>query len=270
MRSLFVQFFAVQSRLITKIARVLLFFTFFVASNRCSLVKSSDDKVKMDIHHRMIVSYIDRGEYSKALSEARIAAKIDRKNENTENLIGLIYSAMAKSRNARKHFKRAVAINSKFWPAWINLGINFIDGKRYRRAIKTLRKIPMDGYDFPERIKFNLGLAYFRLKNYRRALKLFEQSVNENPTYYPALLQVGLVHAAEGRHSKAIYSLQRARKFCGKCQEPLFYLGLSYRHLKKTKKAKTAFAKVVKLAPFTRLAKKARRLGGSTSAEKQL
>lgn len=110
------------------------------------------------------------------------------------NKLGIAYHQMMQLDVAKKHYERALRLNSKYAEAVNNLGTIHYAKKSYRRAIsqykKALKLTPNSATLYS-----NLGTAYFARKKYDDAMQAYRQAlaldadVFEHRSTYGVLLQ---------------------------------------------------------------------------------
>lgn len=82
---------------------------------------------------------------------------------------------------AIQQYKKSIALDPKFYPAYIGLGHSYIELGIYDEAIKTFEKTFEIGYsDF--RTYYGLGLAYYITEDYDKAHANLKQAYDLNPS----------------------------------------------------------------------------------------
>lgn len=111
-----------------------------------------------------------------------------------------------------------------------------IDKKKYEEGILLLRQmVDSDAKDF--QAWSELGTAYLLLDKKSEAEKAYTRAVEEKPTFFLALLNLGRVRSAQKKHEEAIEPLSRAVELQATSAEANFLLGEAYLQTKKGSKA---------------------------------
>ncbi len=109
------------------------------------------------------------------------AEKVDPKNGDVLNLLGLVYFYDGNIAEAELKFKAAIQYKENFSEAYNHLGIVYSEQKEYKKAIESFKKASTNLlYKTPWIAYTNLAQVYFELKEYDEAEKVLLLSLRKN------------------------------------------------------------------------------------------
>jgi len=99
------------------------------------------------------------------------------------NKLGIAYHQMQQLNLAKKHYERAIKLNSKYHEAINNLGTIHYARKSYRRATNAYKKALKLAPESAS-IYSNLGTAYFARKKYKDASEAYQMALQLDPEVF--------------------------------------------------------------------------------------
>ena len=242
----------------------------------CQSIQSNseeDSKKELAISSRIAIAtdYIDQGKPALALADLRLLLQ---EFPNKANIVAL----NAVAHLALNNFSKAISLQKKAYELekttamGVTLGGILIAGNRLNEAETLLLKLEKDStYASPERLMQNLGYIYEKQGKYTFAIKRYKQSLEFNPTYFPAMSQLGRVYEKVGNHKGASVVYRKANEICPLCFEPvnlLFHHYASLRQIKPALEVVENYLKSPELSPENRnLALKLKREGASLKTQ---
>ncbi len=190
--------------------------------------------------------------YSLALKEFLLAEANDPDNATVQNSLGLTYFMKERYQLAIGHFERAIKLDPKFTDARNNLSRVYIEAGRYQDAERQLNIVTNDlTYPAQERAYINLGLNFFNQKKYEQAKNNFLKAINTQPDNCFAHTYYGRSYFEMKNYDASIAALDKAIEFCQKLliDEPHYYSALSFYRAGEKEKSITRFQEVIKLYP---------------------
>jgi Tfp pilus assembly protein PilF len=200
---------------------------FFVTS--CSTTKKDVSKEQAQIHYDQGTQDLLSAEYTQAVSHLIKAAKLDSKNPEIQNNLGMAYYFKGEKDLAFAHIKRALEIDHKLTDARVNLASllfergDFVGAeKHYLHALKDVT------YEKHSRTYYNLALIELKKNNTERARAHLLSAVKESKDYCPAWLQLGEIDYKNRRFKDAQKNFREARMgVCVNTPAPLYWLALT-------------------------------------------
>lgn len=226
----------------------LIIFLAFVVS--CSTAQKNKELASrhLDIGNSLYAN----GKYPLALRELLNAKKLDPKNPNILNSIGLTYQARGRGDLAIKFLNEALAIFPSYTEARNNLVRVYIENRRFSEAEKELKIVKSDlTYGAIDVVYLNEGLLYFDQKKFDLALEPFSKSIQFSRGTCSPHQFYGRTLFELKRYSEAASALDRAINFCQTSgnDEPHYFSALSYYRSGDKRKAAVRFDEIVKLYP---------------------
>ncbi len=217
----------------------------------CSSFRGGDEK-KGQLHLQLGTSYLQAGDYPRAMAELLEAEKEDPDNPVIQNNLGLAYFVRERYEAAEKHLLLALKEKSDYSEARNNLARTYIEQGRFQDARDSAEKVLADlTYSNPEKAQINLGLSYFYEKNFEKALGYFSRATELRPDNCLAQNFLGRTWYEMKKYQKAGSVLDRASGICKRdlFEEPTYYGALSYYFLGEKKQAQIRLKELVQLYP---------------------
>jgi Tfp pilus assembly protein PilF len=161
-------------------------------------------------HYEMAMNHMREGRTGIAISELQAAAALEPDDPWTQLALGEAYRLKARNEDAERHLKRALDLRPDFHAAKLNLAALYIGMERYERTIELSRELLADAtFPVPWKALTNEGYAYYKLGRRAEAREALEKAVAYNEGYWPALLDLAILEADEGRQIEALERLER-------------------------------------------------------------
>lgn len=205
---------------------------------------------KASYHYQMGLSYLGESNVTGALVELTEAEKLNPDDPELQNYLGLAYYRKNKFEIAERKYLRAIALKPGYSEARNNLGVDYLELKRWDDAIYHLKMVTDDiFYQNQESANINLGLAYFGKGDYPKALSVLRSLVGNNPRNPRARVSLGKVYLSLDKAELAIMEFKRAVELHRDYANAHYNLGLATLKAKDNKAAVAAFREVVRIAP---------------------
>ncbi|MBN2695744.1 tetratricopeptide repeat protein [bacterium] len=177
------------------------------------------------------------------------AEKVDSKNGDVQNLLGLIYFYDGNIEEAELKFKNATQLKENFSEAYNHLGIVYSEQKEYQKAIEAFKKATSNLlYKTPWIAYTNLGQVYIELKNYEEAEKVLLLSLRKNHKQCQAHSLLGDIYRAQSNFENSKKHYDEFLKLCPNVANIHLKIGTLMIQLKKNDEASNEFKSCVKLS----------------------
>ena len=214
----------------------------------CALNQASKNKTLY--HFEMGQSFYAENNFTGALVEFSEAEKLTPKDPNLLNYLGLTLFRKGRFDLAEAKYLRAIELKPSFSEARNNLGVNYLEMKRWDDAIAQFKTVQDDlFYQGQESTAINLGLAYLGKGDNEQALALLRNAVGKNPSDPRTRLDLGRVYFALGKTELAIGEYKKALALNGSYASAHYNLALAQVKLKDGAAAKRSFKEVIRIAP---------------------
>jgi type IV pilus biogenesis/stability protein PilW len=161
-------------------------------------------------HYEMAMNHMREGRTGIAITELENAQRLDPKDPWTELALGEAYRLKAHNEEAEQHLKRAIDLRPDFHAARLNLAALYIQMGRFEEAIELTQALLADPtFPVPWKALTNQGYAYYKLGKRAEARTALENAVEYHEGYWPALLDLAILEADEGRQIEALERLER-------------------------------------------------------------
>ena len=189
----------------------------------------------------LVRNSLDEGKPEMALKYLRELTTLYPEDASILNLMGLTQLALKNPTRAATFFLRAYKAD-KSVAAALNLSSAYLENGDYKRAITLLKAMTKQAekekYEFKERIYHNLGYAYLKLNQMTQATTWFKTALEENPTYFPASMELARIYEKTNRPAMAAETYRHAIDYCRSCFEPVQSLTMIYLKMGKIFEAK--------------------------------
>jgi tetratricopeptide (TPR) repeat protein len=209
-------------------------------------------------HYQMGLSYLGENNYTSALIELTEAEKLD--SDNPEVLYNLGRAFVGKKRPdlAEAKFLRAIVLKPGFSIARNDLGVAYLDLKRWDSAIQQFKIVKDDlFYDNNTNAAINLGLAYLGKGDHPKALEELQAVAALNPRNPVVRLSLGRVWFAMDRSEQAIVEYTKALEIYRDYGAASYYLGQAQLKMNNIAAARVAFKDAVRLIPNSEMGRAA-------------
>jgi len=205
---------------------------------------------------------IEAGQYLGALKELLEADKYAPNDPEINYYLGIAYNGRGLIQPAMERVQKAVALKNDYSEAHNYLGVLYMDKGEWEKAITCFDKA-LNNYLYatPSLALYNSGWAYYNLKNYDMALSRYQQAQRQDrmTVLQPQIEKnIGLIYIKKNDLVSAIDHLKNAVTLNDNLLDAHFFLAECYLKIKDKSNAKKSFQQVVKLAPQSPFAQKAR------------
>lgn len=208
-------------------------------------------------HLQMGAMHLGERNYTAALQELLEAEKLDSDNPELLYNLGLAYLGKRRPELAEPKFLKAISLKPNYSTARNDLGVTYMEMKRWDNAIQQLKMVKDDLlYEQHDSAVINLGLAYLGKGEYAKALDELNDVRAANPRSPVVRVAIGRVLAAQEKTAQAIAEFRKALEFYPDYPMAHYHLGLT---LMKSDlvSARQAFREVIRLVPESEISRNA-------------
>ena len=190
---------------------------------------NEDEQALLNGRLQIARNSLDQGRPAEALGELRQLIREYPQNPTVQTLMGFTQLALGNKGKALGFLRKAFQLSPTVANG-LNLSAAYIENRQYKRAIRLLGKLAKQApkYEYPERIYHNLGYVSEKMKDTRKSLVFYKKALEENPTFYPAKLQLAKAYQKLGRKNLALQAYREAMDYCHVCYEPVESLARGY------------------------------------------
>lgn len=188
---------------------------------------SEEDERKAVAHYNLGVHHLSEGNTALAIRE--LQASVERNPNDPWIHLSLAegYRRKAKIPECEQHLLRSLEISPDFHHARLTLSALYIQTGRFEQAVGEAQRLVDDPtFPAPWQGLTNLGYAQFRLGRLGEAREALHLALEYRSFYWPAILDLGILEAQEGRKLEAV---ERFKKVLGYKPGPLVAAEVNYR-----------------------------------------
>lgn len=172
-----------------------------------------DLKKAEQTHIQAGLGYLRQGEKESARRHFMKAIDLNSQSAGAHNGLALIYQLDEETELAEKHFKKALSIDNNFSLARNNYAALLYKLKRYPEAEQQLLLVITDyGYDRRDSALMNLGRTQSELGKSEEAIKTLKQALGINYRLAPAHLELAELYFNEKNFTMAKHHLDQYAK----------------------------------------------------------
>ncbi len=161
-------------------------------------------------HTELGTGYFQVGQYKVALEEFQESLAIDPRHVPAHSMIGLVYMELKEDDKARKSFERALKIDPNDPDANNNYGLFLCNRQREKDSIRYFLVAARNTlYTKPHEAYANAGVCARRGGNTAEAMEHFQRSVQLEPSYPRALVNLAQLQFEAGQPDRAKANLSR-------------------------------------------------------------
>jgi Tfp pilus assembly protein PilF len=210
-------------------------------------------------HYQMGLSYLGENNVTGALVELTEAEKIDPDSPDLQFNLGRAYFLKGHFNLAEQKFIRALKLKSEFSEARFNLGLVYLELKRWDEAVFQFKLVTEDiFYQNHNLAAINLGIAYMNKGEYAKSLATLRSVVDNDPRNPIAKVYLGQLYLKVDKVELAIMEFNNALTIHKNYANAYYNLGLAYLKNKDNRAAIAAFREVVRITPESELGRQSR------------
>lgn len=163
-------------------------------------------------HERGLAAFMQR-DRSEALVNLREAVALEPENPAYHDSLGRLLLELLQIEPAIEQFRKAVDLDPKLADAYFYLGTALAEAKRWEEAVTSYQTaLALPTLTLPDLANQNLGVAFLNEKRYAEAERSLRFALSLNPEMQAAYYNLGLVLVAEERKEEAKSAFRQARK----------------------------------------------------------
>jgi Tfp pilus assembly protein PilF len=165
---------------------------------------------KSRTHYDMGSNHLAAGRTALALREYLAAERITPDDPWIHHGLAEAYRRKGRLEEAESHLRRALELRPDFHEAMLNLSALYIQMERYEESAGLADRLVADPtFPAPWRAYTNLGWAQYKLGRQAESRQALRSAIDHHPSYWPALLDLGILEAEAGRPLEALALFQR-------------------------------------------------------------
>lgn len=163
-----------------------------------------------DFYYKMGLSAFNEGNVQNAFVQFQTAMRLDERNKDVLNSLGLVYLQLEDYDKSIELFKKAVSRDESFSNAFNNLGVAYIKKRQWDYALDAFKRaIDNPLFRSPDRAFFNMGLCYYRTGRYDMAVGSFRDAAMRNSQFPLPFYWLALTYNRTARYGDAAAALTK-------------------------------------------------------------
>ena len=205
-----------------------------------------------DLYDKRANYYITKKEFELALSDVRQAMNIDSTKANYFLTLSDIYFAQGKATASQNALQKSIALDPEFIEGYMKLAELNLYLKKYEKTFELIDKaLELDKLN--AKAYFMKGMTYKEMGDTAKAVKAFKTTIDQDPEYYHAFIELGLLYSL--KHNKlALEYFNSAIRLNPKSVEAYYALGMFCQENDKMNEALNAYTKIIQLEPKNKYA----------------
>lgn len=168
-------------------------------------------------------AYLERGNYSAALTNARKAVEVDKRNPNSYTVLGLVHETLGEVDLAEKNYRKAISLDKKDPYALNAYGRLLCTQQKFDESMEYFqRSVANPLYSTPWIPLTNAGVCARSGSNPAQAEEFFRQALEANGRYPVALWQMARISFEKDNMLSARAYIERYREVAQPTAEVLW------------------------------------------------
>lgn len=164
-----------------------------------------DPKKQAETRYNLGVDYLAKGQPPMAIRELRYADQLAPDDAYIKHALGEAYRRGGHLDDSIEQLERAVELKPDFQGAALSLSAVYVQAERYDDAIRVAQKLVDDPtFGAPWQPLTNIGWAHYKLGRVAEARAAYQQAIEFRPTFWRALLNLGILEAEQGDRDRAL------------------------------------------------------------------
>jgi Tfp pilus assembly protein PilF len=173
-------------------------------------LEQADRDRKARAHYAVAMEHLREGRVALSIRELQAAEEITPQDPWVQLALGEAYRVRGKDQLAEQHLKRAIALRTGFQPALLNLSALYIQLERYEEAVEISDGLLADAtFPVPWKALTNRGYAQMKMGRGVEARKSLLMALDYHADYWPAILDIAILDAEEGKSLDSLRGLER-------------------------------------------------------------
>ncbi len=210
--------------------------------------KKVTDAQEADLHLRIGINYLVKGNVEMADFELSKAARLNPHNAEVHFALGTVNIAKKEYDKAIVQFDRTIAIDKSYADAYNNMGFAYLKLEQWDKAIQACNKaLKSIGYQTPEKALTIIGEAYYRKGDTGKATEYLQRALTINPKEPQSANTMARIYIEDGKVDKAKGILLKVIANHPGYANARLNMGIAYYKERDFRAAKKEFNKVLDL-----------------------
>jgi type IV pilus assembly protein PilF len=180
----------------------------------CETIREGDDRIDnteaAEAYTQLGVEYLREGNYEMSLTKLEKALSLDPDLPAAHDAIAVLYEKVGENELAEKHYKKSLSLKPDNARGHNNYGQFLCFQHKYEQAEKQFLLAANDPFYSQVPMSFtNAGLCATRIPDVEMAEKYFRMTLQRDPDYAIALLQMGILSFSDGNYLSSRAYMQR-------------------------------------------------------------
>jgi type IV pilus assembly protein PilF len=204
-------------------------------------------------HYDLAMDHIQNGRVELGLRELLAAERLDPRDENIQNMLGITYYQKGRVADGERHLLHALEMQPDYHEARFNLTVLLLRESRWKECIEQSQQLFDDPtFVAPWRALTTRGWCEYKSGNVDEARRLLQLSRDYDSGDWSTLLNLGILEADQGNRKQAIALFQQVlslRPGTGPEAEANYRLGELFASLGEKERAASHLAAALEKAP---------------------
>jgi tetratricopeptide (TPR) repeat protein len=205
-----------------------------------------------DLYNDRALLYIEKQSFDSAFVDIRKALLIDSSKSNYFCTLSDVYFANGKVDKSSQALSKALLLDPKNNEAYLKLAEIYFILKNFDKCFENLNK-SVELEKLNPKAYFIQGMAFKQMGDTAKAISSMQTVVEQDPGYYDAYIQLGLMHA-EHHNKLAIDYYNNALRIDPQSIEALYNLGMFYQENDMIDNAIISYNSILKIEPKNKYA----------------
>jgi tetratricopeptide (TPR) repeat protein len=210
------------------------------------------DPNNAELYHQRAKYYLNDRKYNEGFDDMKKVMLIDSSKAAYFITLSDLYFVTNQTANSKASLEKCISLDSKNVDAMLKLAELYFYVKKHDDCFKYINMaLKVDQYN--SKAYFMKGMNYKEIKDTAKAISSMQTAVEQDPAFYNAYIQLGILNAAQKKSIAADY-YKNALRVQPKSVEAMYNLGKYYQDMKDYKQAVAIYNALLKIDPQNKFA----------------
>ena len=210
------------------------------------------DPNNAELYHQRAKVYLNDHKYNEGFDDMRKVMMIDSSKATYFITLSDLYFVTNQTANSKASLEKCISLDNKNVDAMLKLAELYFYVKKHEECFKYINMaLKVDQYN--SKAYFMKGMNYKEIKDTAKAISSMQTAVEQDPAFYNAYIQLGILNAAQ-KKSIAVDYYKNALRVQPRSSEAIYNLGKYYQDVKDYKQAADTYNALLKIDPQNKFA----------------
>ena len=200
-----------------------------------------------ELYYQRAKYYFEKKDFVLATADINQSLKYDSTKSNYYLLLSDLYFVQNKTSKSKESLERVLSLDSKNIDALLKLAELYFYVQKHQQSIEYIDKVLLID-QYVSKAYFLKGMNFKEMGDTARAISSMQTAVEQDPQYYSAFIQLGILYASK-KNPLALEYYQNAIKINSASLEAFYGKAKFYQDMNQWNKAVSAYEELLQIDP---------------------